>query len=150
MTMGRRVRLIWHRLIWHRRRSLRRTLWAMEDALAADAPKLASMFEIFNSLTRYERPVGIEPLASSAPLLLTAVPSARLMARGPSGSRRPRRTRLAAVVALAALAVVAAACFAISTQVRPVPRSCLVAASAGLTGLRLSRVPGCTAYPAQK
>ena len=121
----------------------------MEDALAADSPKLASMFEIFNALTRYERPVGIEPLASSAPLL-PAAPPAPLMARGARGSRPPRRTRLTALVTLAALAVVVAACFAISTQIRPVPRSCLVATSAGLTGFRLSRAPGCTAYPVQK
>jgi len=149
MTVGRRLRIIWHQLSRRRGRSLRRQLWAMEDALAAEAPKLASMFEIFNSLTRYERPVGIEPLASSAPLL-TAAPPARLTARRPSASCRPGRARLTAIVVLAALAVVAAACFAISTQVRPVPQSCLVAASAGLNGFRLSRPPGCTAYPVQK
>jgi hypothetical protein len=145
-----RHRLSWRRMIWHRtRRSLRRDLWAMEDALAADAPKLNSMFEMFNQLTRYERPMGIEPLASSAPLL-TATRSAPLMTRGPSRSRSPRRTRLAAMVTLAALAVVVAACVAASTQLHPVPRSCLVAASAGLTGFRLSRASGCPAYPVQK
>jgi hypothetical protein len=155
-------RPISHRLIGHRtHRSLRRDLWAMAAALAAEAPKLKSMFEMFNLLTRYERPMGIEPLASSAPLL-TAAPrpaprSAPLMARGPSRTSRgpsrtdgPHRTRLGAMVALGALAVVVAVCLVISTHVRPVARSCLVATSAGLTGLRLSHAPGCAAYPARK
>jgi len=141
------VRHGWFR--YRRRRSLRRELWALEDRLAADAPKLASMFETFNVLTQHERATGIEPLASSAPLLApTAVAS--LTARRPRGSARPRRLRLAAITTLVALAFVVAACLAISTQIRPVTRSCLVPTSAGLTGFKLSRAPGCAAYPAKK
>jgi hypothetical protein len=136
-----------HRLTRYRRgRSLRRTLRAMEDALAADAPKLASMFEVFNLLTRYERPVGIEPLRSATPLV-----QASLMSRGPRGrATRGRPRRMAAIAALVALAVLASVCLALSTQFRPAGRSsCLVATPAGF-GYTLSRVPGCTHLPANK
>jgi hypothetical protein len=142
-------RLSKHRLSRHRlSRSLRRELWALEEALEADAPKLASMFEVFNLLTRYERPVGIEPLASSAPLVQTSLmPAVR---RRSAGQAKPaRQRRLAAIATVLALAVVAACCFAISTQPRPTGRSCLVGTPAGL-GYTVSRVPGCTPYPAKK
>jgi hypothetical protein len=129
---------------FRRGRSLRRELWAMENALAADAPKLASMFEVFNLLTRYERPVGIEPLALSAPLR-AAVMSRR--SRRSAGASRQRR--LAAIFTLMVLAVVAATCFAITTQVRPAGRACLAAASAGF-GYTTARVPGCVPSPAAK
>ena len=117
----------------------------MEAALTADAPKLASMFEVFNLLTRHERPVGIEPLASSAPLV-----RAPLMTRGSGGAADPPRPRrVAAIVMLLALAVVAATCLAITTQLRPTARSCLVATPAGF-GYSVSRAPGCTPYPLKK
>jgi hypothetical protein len=128
-----------------RGRSLRRDLRAMEDALAVEAPKLASMFEVFNLLTRYERPVGIESLRWSAPLVQASLMSRR--ARGPREPVRPRR--LAAIAALVALAVVASVCIALSTQLRPAARSCLVATPAGF-GYSVSRAPGCVPYPANK
>jgi hypothetical protein len=128
-----------------RRRSLRRELWVMEAALTADAPKLASMFEVFNLLTRYERPVGIEPLASSAPLV-----RAPLMTRGSGGAAGPARPRrVAALATLLAVAVVLGTCLAIAIQIRPSARSCLDATPAGL-GYSASRVPGCTPYPLKK
>jgi hypothetical protein len=148
--LGRRrrglARLIRHRGIRFRPgRSLRRQLSAMEDALTAEAPKLASMFEVFNLLTRHERPLGIEPLASPAP-----VPGNSLMSRGPRGSAGPAGPRrLAAIAALVALAVVAVTCLAITTQIRPSARSCLVATPAGFSD-SASRVPGCLPYPLQK
>jgi hypothetical protein len=141
-----------HRPTWHRPtrfrsgRALRRDLRAMEAALAVEAPKLASMFEVFNLLTRYERPVGIEPLRSAVPLA-----QASLMSRGSRGAAaRGRPRRLAAIAALVALAVVASVCLALSTQLRPAGRSsCLVATPAGF-GYTLSRVPGCVHDPANK
>ena len=128
-----------------RRRSLRRELWVMEATLAADAPKLASMFEVFNKLTRHERPVGIEPLASSAPLL-----RAPLMTLGSGGAASPPRPRrVAAIMTLLTLAVVAATCLAITVGGRPPARSCLVATPAGF-GYSISHAPGCTPYPFRK
>ena len=130
------------------RRSLRRDLWEMEGALESDAPKLASMFEMFNRLTRHEQPTGIEPLVSPVPLL--TAPSPPLMSRSPRGSARPRASRLMAITMLLALAFVVATCVAVSAQFRPVMRSCETATAAGLTGYRLSPIPACNAYPAAK
>jgi hypothetical protein len=130
-------------------RSLRRDLWEMEGALESDAPKLASMFEMFNRLTRHERPTGIEPLVSPSPLLTAPAPP--LMARNPRGPARPRgASRLMAITMLLALAFVVATCVAVSAQFRPVMRSCETATAAGLTGYRLSPIPSCNAYPAAK
>ena len=128
-----------------RRKSLRRELWVLEAALTADAPKLASMYEVFNLLTRYERPAGIEPLASWAPLVRPP-----LMTRESGGAASPPKPRrVAAIVTLLALAVVAATCLGITMGVRPATRSCLVAAPAGF-GYTMSRAPGCTPYPFRK
>ena len=89
-------------------RSARR-LAAIDRALAAETPRLASMFAMFNELCAEEEPVGAE----------------RLPPRGRS------LASLAPVAFLATLAAIVALCIALSTQVHTVMRPCLISASAG-------------------
>jgi len=83
----------------------RRRLAAIDRALAAETPRLASMFAMFNQLTAAE-PVGAERLPA----------------------RVWPRPRLAQVAVLATLAVIVALCVVLSTQVHSVMRTCLSSA----------------------
>jgi Protein of unknown function (DUF3040) len=89
------------------RRDLRR-LAAIDRKLADDAPALASMFAMFNGLTKGEGPVGTERLAVRA-------------------RPRPRPVHLALLLTLAA---VAALFVALSAQIHPVLRPCPTTAAA--------------------
>ena len=91
---------------------LRRKLAGIEQGLAAEA-RLASMFAIFNALTRGERPSGAEPLPRPARALWL---SARWV------------TRTAALLAMAAVIIGG---LLLSSMVRPVDRSCLMLAANG-------------------
>jgi hypothetical protein len=84
----------------------RRRLAAIDRALAAQTPRLASMFAMFNELA--EEPVSAERLPSRA-------------------WPRPGMTRVAF---FAALAAIVALTVALSTQVRGVMRPCVTSASA--------------------
>ena len=84
----------------------RRRLAAIDRALAAETPRLASMFAMFNELA--EEPVGAERLP-------------------PRAWPRPRPTQVAF---LAALAAIVALCVMLSTQLHSVIRPCLTTASA--------------------
>jgi hypothetical protein len=88
----------------------RRRLAAIDRALAAQAPRLASMFAMFNELA--EEPVSAE----------------RLPVRGWP------RPRLAQVAFFATLAAIVALTVALSTQVRTVMRPCLTAPAASSAG----------------
>jgi len=83
-----------------------RRLTAMDRALAAETPRLASMFAMFNQLAGQE-PVRAERLA-------------------PRAWSRPG---LAQVAFLATLAAIVALCLVLSTQVHSVIRPCLAFAS---------------------
>lgn len=102
----------------------RRDLAAINGALVADAPQLASMFDMFNRLTRAERPVGVE----------------RLRGRG-----WPRPTSVQ-IALLAALAAIATLCIAASTQIHTVVRPCLASAASYAPVRDL----GCQAYATNK
>jgi hypothetical protein len=80
----------------------RRQLAAIDRALAAELPRLASMFAMFNQLAAQEEPASSERLPS----------------------RRWPRPRLGHVALFAALAAIAALCVALSTQVHTVLRPC--------------------------
>ena len=128
---ARRIRWQWRRKAPQApvRMPYRRRLAAIERALMADAPVLASKFSVFNELTDGERPLGAE-----------RVP-------GPARPRlRPRQVALFLV-----LAVIAAACLTLSTQIHPVERGCPAAATAG-TSASYTPVRGlaCHAYPTAK
>jgi hypothetical protein len=84
----------------------RRRLAAIDRALAAQTPRLASMFAMFNELA--EGPVSAERLPN----------------------RAWPRPGLAQVAFFAALAAIVALTVALSTQVRGVMRPCLTSASA--------------------
>jgi hypothetical protein len=84
----------------------RRRLAAIDRALAAQAPRLASMFAMFNELA--EEPVSAERLADRGWL----------------------RPRLAQVAFFATLAAIVALSVVLSTQVRTVMRPCLPAPAA--------------------
>jgi hypothetical protein len=84
----------------------RRRLAAIDRALAAQTPRLASMFAMFNELA--EEPVSAERLPN----------------------RAWPRPGLAQVAFFAALAAIVALTVALSTQVRGVMRPCLTSASA--------------------
>jgi hypothetical protein len=89
----------------------RRRLAAMESALTRDTPQLASMFTLFNQLTKDDQPRGPERVLAPA--------------------KRPLHS--AHVAVLVTLAAVTALCFGLSTQIRPVPRQCATAATTAAT-----------------
>jgi hypothetical protein len=91
---------------------VQRRLAAIDRALAAEAPGLASMFATFNELTADEAAVGAERLP-------------------PRVRPRPRAylTEVAVLTTLAA--IVALLCVALSTPVHTVMRPCLAYATAG-------------------
>jgi hypothetical protein len=91
---------------------LRRKLAGIERGLATEA-RLASMFAMFNALTRGERPSGAEPLPRPA--------------RATWLSRRVM-TRAAAVLAMAA---VVAGSLLLTSKTRTVDRSCLMLTANG-------------------
>jgi hypothetical protein len=93
---------------------LRRTLAGIERGLATEA-RLASMFAMFNALTRGERPSGAEPLPRPARATLLSL---RML------------TRAAAVLAMAAMV---AGSLLLTSRTRPVDRSCLMLAANGTT-----------------
>jgi len=98
-----------------------RRLTAMDRALAAETPRLASMFAMFNELAGQE-PVRAERLP-------------------PRAWPRPG---LAQVAFLATLAAIVALCLVLSTQVHSVIRPCLAFASKSTSASRsapLSAVP---------
>jgi hypothetical protein len=84
----------------------RRRLAAIDRGLAAETPRLASMFAMFNRLANAE-PVGAERLPA----------------------RTWPRPRLAQVAFLATLAAIVALCVVLSTQAHSVMRTCLSSAS---------------------
>jgi hypothetical protein len=90
---------------------VQRRLAAIDRALAAEAPGLASKFATFNELTADEAPSGAERLPP------------RVRPR-----RRPYLTELAVLTTLAAIA--ALLCVALSAQVHTVMRPCPAYASA--------------------
>ena len=85
----------------------RRRLAAIDRGLAAETPRLASMFAMFNRLAAAE-PVGAERMPA----------------------RTWPRPRLAQVAFLATLAAIVALCVVLSTQVHSVMRTCLSSATA--------------------
>jgi hypothetical protein len=85
----------------------RRRLAAIDRRLAAETPRLASMFAMFNRLAAAE-PVGAERMPA----------------------RTWPRPRLAQVAFLATLAAIVALCVVLSTQVHSVMRTCLSSAPA--------------------
>jgi hypothetical protein len=89
----------------------RRRLAALESRLARDAPQLASMFDVFNQITKDEQPDSPERLPAPATPRLQSVH----------------------VAVLVMLAAVAALCFALSTQIRPVARQCTGSAAGAAT-----------------
>ena len=93
---------------------LQRKLAGIERGLATEA-RLASMFAMFNALTRGERPSGAEPLPRPARATLLSL---RVL------------TRAAAVLAMAA---VVAASVLLTSRTRPVDRSCLMLTANGTT-----------------
>jgi ferric-dicitrate binding protein FerR (iron transport regulator) len=113
-----------------RKREFRR-LAAMDRSLTAEAPRLASMFTMFGQLTSGESPGGVERLPAPA-----------------RSRRRPRRVHIAVLLALA---VVVAVCFALSTQIHAVARSC---STTGTTAIAVSSAGGptlsCSGYATSK
>jgi len=93
---------------------LQRKLAGIERGLATEA-RLASMFAMFNALTRGERPSGVESLPRPARATLL---SPRVL------------TRAAAVLAMAAVVV---GSLLLTSRTRPVDRSCLMLAANGTT-----------------
>jgi hypothetical protein len=153
-TWRTRLRLAWRSLRavvpWRRGsagpvragRRERRRLSSIEWALAAEAPQLASMFEMFAQLAVGESHDGAERLPRSA-------------------RRGPRRAQVALLLAFASLV---ALCVTLSFRVHPGSRSCLASApstsaaspgsssspgfrAAGAVAYLPARVPGCPAYP---
>jgi hypothetical protein len=116
---------------------LRRELAAMEAALTAQTPGLASLYETFNRLNRGERPLA-----------------------GPPGGAEPlpvpvwRRPRFAGIATLAALALLVALCVTLSAQFRPAVQSCLAAAAAPAAAAAAASAPvralACREYPVGK
>jgi len=93
---------------------LRRKLAGIERGLATEA-RLASMFAMFNALTRGERPSGAEPLPRPARATWLSLRSL---------------TRAAAVLAMAAMVV---GSVLLTSRARPVDRSCLTLTANGTT-----------------
>ena len=91
---------------------LRRKLAGIERGLATEA-RLASMFAMFNALTRGERPSGAEPLPRPARATWLSL---RVM------------TRVAAMLAMAA---VVAGSLLLTSRTRPVDRSCMMLTANG-------------------
>ena len=126
----------------------RRRLSAIEYALAAETPQLASMFEMFAQLAVGESHDGAERLPRLA----------RSRRRPVQG---PRRAHVALLLAFASLV---ALCVTLSFRVHPSTRNCLASTasasstspgSAGPLAGRAAaaayvpgRMPGCRAYPA--
>jgi Protein of unknown function (DUF3040) len=112
----------------------RRQLAALDRALAAEAPGLASMFVLFNQFNKGEDPAGPE--------------------RVPAPVRpRPQRTHIAVLLVLAAIV---ALCIALSTQIHapvpPCPSSAGTSASASAvpaTGPLVQEL-SCPAYATNK
>jgi hypothetical protein len=126
----------------------RRRLRAIECALVAETPQLASMFAMFAQLTVGENHDGAERL----PRVVRSRPR-----RGPS----PRRAYLALLFAFASLV---ALCVTLSFRVHPSSRNCPAAASSAASGSPAAppapvfragmgaaytpvHMPGCRAYP---
>jgi len=103
----------------------RRQLALMNRALAADAPQLASMFAMFNELTKGERSVGVECL----------------------GARAWSRPTSVHIALLATLAAIVALCIALTSQIHTAVRPCLVSATSGPAYAPV-RDFNCQAYPA--
>ena len=89
---------------------VRRRLAVIDRRLAAETPRLASMFAMFNQLAAAE-PVDTERLPA----------------------RAWPRPRLVQVAFLATLAAIVAMCVVLSTQAHTVMRTCLTSASASST-----------------
>jgi hypothetical protein len=141
-TWGARWRLAWRSLcaVVSRRpvaggsvragRRERRRLSAIERALAAETPRLASMFEMFGQLAVGESHDGAERLTA------------------PAWPRpRPRRAHLAVLLALASMV---ALCVTLSLRVHTVPRACPGSAAAPATAYAPVRELGCPAYATNK
>jgi len=124
----------------------RRRLTAIEYALAAETPQLASMFEMFAQLAVGESHDGAERLPW-------------LTRPGRRPVRGPRRAHVALLLAFASLV---ALCVTLSFRVHASPRNCLAstsstsstsAGSSGSIAFRATaayvpgRMPGCRAYP---
>lgn len=111
------------------RQRYRRQLSRIERNLAADAPPLKSMFEMFNQLNEGERPVGVERVPPPA--------------WSPIEWPRPP----AYVAVLLALAAVVTMCLILGTQLHSVVRPC-AATSAPSPGTATApvRAVGCPAY----
>ena len=111
------------------RQRYRRQLSRIERNLAADAPPLKSMFEMFNQLNEGERLAGVERVPPPA--------------WPPIGWPRPP----AYVAVLLALAAVMTMCLILSTQVHSAVRPC-AATSAPSPGTATAPVRplGCPAY----
>jgi hypothetical protein len=109
------------RLSWLGNGRLRRKLAGIERGLATEA-RLASMFAMFNALTRGERPSGAEPLPRSG--------RAAWALRAPTLSVRSARwlTRAAALLAMAAII---AGGLLVTAGIRPPDRSCLMLTAGG-------------------
>jgi hypothetical protein len=102
----------------------RRKLAAIEHALVSDTPGLSTRFDLFNHLTRGERPVGVERLP------------------GPAWPR-PRRAHLAVLLALAAIVTL---CLTLGEQARTAIRPCAASAAGGTTVSMPVRGLSCPAY----
>jgi hypothetical protein len=111
----------------------RRGLASLDQVLTADAPRLASMYEVFNQLVSADGPVTGERLPAPA-------------------RRRSRRLHLALLLGLALLAGL---CLTLSTQLHP-SGQCVPLAASGSTVTSASTAyaqehsTGCPAYPSQQ
>jgi hypothetical protein len=138
MTYGWEWRIRWFRSrhglgrLWPRpagpgapvRLPYRRKLAAVEHALLLDRPGLSTRFDLFNHLTRGERPIGVEQLP------------------GPAWPR-PRRAHLAVLLALAAIVTL---CLTLGAQARTAIRPCSATAGGGATVSGPVRGLSCPAY----
>jgi hypothetical protein len=124
---------------------------------------------MFNALTKGEPPTGAEPLRSGLRLPRSGWPLTLLATsrgRGGNGPARKRPAWRGRAIAIAAMTAVIGGTLLLGTLVRPVPRTCLMLASAGSSataaaaaratsyqpvgGVAGARAPACPAYPAKK